>query len=175
MRSRALPSTAMWKPHCATSRNTPLQDTLHWPSRGGDRPGRHGEETHEGRHRPADSGCDARREIHRIWYNLRAQALFAPDLRAATAEIERNLENVASAFLQMERSKLSRGIVHQTFLLLDAHFFDIANDAVRRRSGRQAIPAGHPATPRHNDLTRQSVRIKIGRPAKHIEKLGRST
>ena len=63
-------------------------------------------------------------KIHRLWYDLRAQALFNPDLRAATSEIERDFESVTAALLHVQQPVASRGTVHQTYLLLDAHFFD---------------------------------------------------
>jgi hypothetical protein len=45
-------------------------------------------------------------------------------LRAATSEIERDLENATSTLLHLQQPEASRGTIHQTFLLLDAHFFN---------------------------------------------------
>ncbi|MGF6759480.1 TetR/AcrR family transcriptional regulator [Paraburkholderia sp. GAS42] len=63
-------------------------------------------------------------KIHRLWYDLRAQALFNPDLRAATSDIERDLEKATSILLHLQQPEASRGTIRQTFLLLDAHFFN---------------------------------------------------
>jgi AcrR family transcriptional regulator len=63
-------------------------------------------------------------KIHRLWYDLRAQALFDPGLRAATSEIDRDLENITATVLRLQQPDTSLATVHQTYLLLDANFFD---------------------------------------------------
>jgi len=93
--------------------------------------------------------------IHRLWYDLRAQALFNPGLRAATSEIERDLENATSALLHLQQPEASRGTIHQTFLLLDAHFFNALQMTLSgedpegkrfRRTMRRLLVAAIPTT-----------------------------
>lgn len=67
----------------------------------------------------ADAG-----KAHRVWYDMRTQALFNPSMQPAISEIQAELENATKALLEKFRPDADDEAVHTAFLLLDAIFFD---------------------------------------------------
>lgn len=67
----------------------------------------------------ADAG-----KAHRVWYDMRTQALFNPAMQPAIAEIQAELEDATKALFVKFCRDADDEVVHTAFLLLDAIFFD---------------------------------------------------
>ncbi|MGF6899796.1 hypothetical protein [Paraburkholderia sp. GAS348] len=77
-------------------------------------------------------------------------------MRSATSEIERDLESATSTRLHLQQPEASRGTIHQTFLVLGAHFFNALQMTLSeedpegkrfRHTMRRLLVAAIPATP----------------------------